>query len=142
MRDLRSQKFGRLTPIEFITKGWWLCRCDCGIEKYVHRINLQNKSTKSCGCLIQEILSKRIKKNNPAYSHGLRCNENTKEIRELKEKIRKRDNHTCQDCGKIQKENDKKLDVHHIDGNDTNNIEKNMITLCQSCHWKTVNCKK
>lgn len=55
-KDLRGQKFGKLTPLYRIENGdsrpTWLCRCDCG--------NLTVKKTKdlackggarSCGCL-------------------------------------------------------------------------------------------
>lgn len=83
----------------------------------------------------REIAHKQVGKNNPNYKNG-----RVKEILELKELIRKRDNYTCQECGKTQeqnlKEHDRKLDVHHIDGNDTNNIEENMITYCRKCHRK------
>jgi len=30
--------------------------------------------------------------------------------------------------------NNKKLDVHHIDGNVHNNENRNLITLCYKCH--------
>jgi hypothetical protein len=56
---------------------------------------------------------------------------------ELKERIRKRDGYTCQECGKTQKELDRKLDVHHIDYDKQNNNEDNLISLCSSCHMKT-----
>lgn len=53
----------------------------------------------------------------------------------LKDFIRKRDNHTCQHCGKSSKKI--KLDVHHIDYNKDNCNEKNLICLCRSCHAKS-----
>lgn len=49
----------------------------------------------------------------------------------LKTKIRKRDNFTCQVCNKNG------YDVHHIDYNKSNLLEDNLITLCRSCHTKT-----
>jgi hypothetical protein len=54
---------------------------------------------------------------------------------QLKEKIRKRDNYVCQDCGFAQ--NGKKLTVHHIDYNKKNNSPSNLIALCSNCHSKT-----
>ena len=55
----------------------------------------------------------------------------------LKEKIRTRDNRTCQLCGMTEKENGKKLDVHHIDYNKDNCQSHNLISLCHYCHIKT-----
>lgn len=63
-------------------------------------------------------------------------------------KARKRDNHTCQKCGKTNKELGRELDVHHktplrkFKGKDGNiNFEEankfsNLISLCQKCHMK------
>lgn len=52
----------------------------------------------------------------------------------LKEQIRERDNRTCQLCG--IRENDNKLDVHHIHY-DKENCEPNLVALCHGCHTKT-----
>lgn len=57
--------------------------------------------------------------------------------KELKEKIRKRDNYECQECHKKQEESKGKLSVHHIDYNKKNNSPTNLISLCQKCHVKT-----
>jgi len=59
---------------------------------------------------------------------------------ELREYIRNRDNYTCQECGKHQKDNNKnkKLEVHHVDYDKNNNIEENLISLCKSCHTATL----
>lgn len=53
-----------------------------------------------------------------------------------REKILKRDNYRCQMCSSQEK-----LIIHHIDGKgvhkyNTNNQNKNRITLCVSCHRK------
>ena len=50
----------------------------------------------------------------------------------LRKIIRKRDNYKCQICG----EWDYNLDVHHLDENKQNCEQKNLITLCRSCHMK------
>lgn len=52
----------------------------------------------------------------------------------LRDSILKRDGEACKACGKTNK-----LAVHHIDGTNyikgnANNDEKNLITLCSSCH--------
>lgn len=51
----------------------------------------------------------------------------------LKNKIKKRDNYICGVCEK----NTQKLCVHHIDYNKNNCNERNLISLCVSCHGKT-----
>lgn len=72
---------------------------------------------------------------NPAYidgnsiSGGEKYNYNF--TKELKTKIRKRDNFVCQICKKNG------WCVHHIDYNKLNNNELNLISLCNICHGKT-----
>lgn len=56
---------------------------------------------------------------------------------QLKLKIRIRDDFTCQDCDKKEKELGYKLHVHHIDYNKENCSENNLISLCRKCHGKT-----
>ena len=67
--------------------------------------------------------------------------------KELKELIRKRDNYTCQRCGKTQEQERRALSVHHIDYDKENSNPKNLITLCEVCnvsvnfqrdYWTTV----
>jgi hypothetical protein len=63
--------------------------------------------------------------------------------RELKEQIRKRDSHRCQECFRGQDElYDKagrryKLLIHHIDYDKKNNKPENLISLCRNCHLQT-----
>lgn len=57
-------KYGRLTVIkhegkDHRNKHLWLCECDCGNEKIVVSDNLSSGKSKSCGCLKNEILSRR-----------------------------------------------------------------------------------
>jgi len=59
--------------------------------------------------------------------------------KELREKIRIRDNHKCQLCNKKEIELigfHKKLPIHHIDYNKRNCKENNLITLCLHCNIK------
>jgi hypothetical protein len=61
----------------------------------------------------------------------------------LKEQIRERDNHRCQECFRHQDElrfrnvKFKKLAVHHIDYDKKNCNPMNLISLCDSCHMQT-----
>lgn len=63
--DLTGQRFGRLVATEYLGKGKWLCKCDCGNTVEVFRGNLKTGNTTSCGCFNKECSSKRAKK------HGL-----------------------------------------------------------------------
>ncbi len=56
-KDLRKEKFGRLTPIEClgvirdkVHNNVWRCLCECGNEIEVQSNNLQSGHTTSCGC--------------------------------------------------------------------------------------------
>lgn len=55
-------------------------------------------------------------------------NSNLKVCSDAKKECRKRDNYICQICGK------EGLDAHHIDFDETNNSQDNLICLCRSCH--------
>ncbi len=55
MKDLKGQKFGKLTVLSFAEVknkyAYWNCLCDCGNEKCVRGSNLLSGQTQSCGCL-------------------------------------------------------------------------------------------
>lgn len=82
-------------------------------------------------------------KNHPSYIDGRShfiypC----KFSNELRQKIRTRDNFTCQCCGIKEKNHFSinkqiNLSVHHIDYNKKSCRENNLISLCLSCHMKT-----
>lgn len=68
--DLSGKRFGRLTVMEkadyyIFSSGEqkirWKCVCDCGNEVTVFASCLKKGTTKSCGCLQKELLSKRSK---------------------------------------------------------------------------------
>lgn len=52
--DLTGQRFGRLVVTKYLGKSRWQCKCDCGNIVSVHRGNLRNHGTQSCGCLQKE----------------------------------------------------------------------------------------
>ena len=54
----------------------------------------------------------------------------------LKERVRARDFHQCQECLAFQKDLGRKLDVHHIDYNKKHNDPSNLISLCKGCNAK------
>lgn len=65
-----GEKFGRLTVLSAAgSDKWgnllWECECDCGSETFVTGSHLRRGTTRSCGCLATEMISKRRK------THGL-----------------------------------------------------------------------
>lgn len=73
---LDRQKFTRWTVLTEAGKDkdhntFWFCRCDCGVEKLVLRKSLKSGVSKSCGCLMREVLSQRTttrgQTNTPEY---------------------------------------------------------------------------
>lgn len=66
--ELTGQRFGRLVVESFYDiqnrNTRWLCKCDCGNEIIVVGKALKYGDVKSCGCLRNEMTSKRSKKYN------------------------------------------------------------------------------
>jgi len=61
----------------------------------------------------------------------------------LRELVRIRDNYTCQKCGKVWKEGQRRFDVHHLNllesqteamKYENNKDLSQLITLCHKCH--------
>ncbi len=72
---LPGGKYGRWTVLndfETTTKGEkkWLCRCDCGTERYVLERSLRHGGSLSCGCLRKEALSEVISHDLGGQSFG------------------------------------------------------------------------
>lgn len=56
--DRTGMKFGRLTALEHVGAGVWLCECECGKRTRVLGGNLGRGNSKSCGCLFKERITK------------------------------------------------------------------------------------
>lgn len=55
--------------------------------------------------------------------------------KKFKRLIRARDNYTCQRCGKTRADqNNRVLEIHHIDHDKFNNDPSNLVTVCSSCN--------
>lgn len=61
--NLAGRRYGRLTVLDNVIEfnnnqgrpeRKWLCRCDCGTEKYIRERALRTGNTKSCGCYRNE----------------------------------------------------------------------------------------
>ena len=57
--DLTGQRFNLLIFIIFHSirnkRTYWLCRCDCGVEKVLDAASVKRGNTKSCGCSYNKI---------------------------------------------------------------------------------------
>jgi len=114
----------QLNRYENIPKKRYFCE-DCGKK-------VSTKQTKRCqSCCFKDKL-------NPCYIDGRSQEKNYSVIKNwsnIRLKILKRDNYTCQYCGMIEEEHLKKynrsIEVHHIDYNRYNCEETNLITLCK-----------
>jgi len=63
--DLTGKRFGRLIVIERSGSdkrgnSMWLCKCDCGTEKVIRGEKLNSGQTKSCGCLMRELIGRKL----------------------------------------------------------------------------------
>ena len=76
---------------------------------------------------------RKSQKPNPFIMNNKKYHPNWNEIRK---QIYKRDNWVCQECGE-KCHNEIKIQCHHIDYDINNNNLTNLITLCNSCHFKT-----
>lgn len=56
--------------------------------------------------------------------------------KQIRERVRVRDNFHCQLCKIPELELNKRLDIHHIDFDKKNCNMDNLISLCRSCHGK------
>lgn len=70
--DITGNVYGRLEVVNLAGKNdkgemLWLCQCSCGNSHKVKGSNLRNGSTKSCGCLSDEIRKKGFN-----FKHGMK----------------------------------------------------------------------
>lgn len=70
-----GERFYRLVIVAKDSKyRYWICRCDCGIEKSIHYSNLtgtgKKHPTKSCGCFGREFRPTQIKHGHARHTPG------------------------------------------------------------------------
>lgn len=67
--DLTNKTFGKLTVLNIFERRnkyiYWLCRCECGKQKYIRSDHIRYKKIKSCGCFEEEA---RRKGNNKSHN--------------------------------------------------------------------------
>lgn len=65
--NITGKKYNNLTVLEFhhtdkYRTSYWLCSCDCGNKVIVRKNNIENNTTKSCGCYKKKIQRERLTK--------------------------------------------------------------------------------
>src|SRR5260221_2560597 len=90
LKDISGQRFGRLIVLNQHKirgkSGIWLCRCDCGNEKWIRPTALKAGETKSCGCYAEEMRRKGILEKKKKYKVDLTAEQR----RDLEGHIKKR----------------------------------------------------
>lgn len=137
--------YGKLTVLEYSYSGndgrkYYKCKCKCGTIVNVRGSYLKNGNTKSCGCLRTDIASQKGEKH-PSWKGGISYEPYCMLFNaEFKKRVRDFWNNTCIECGKTEKENGKKLCVHHVNFDKQTCCNDNkplFVVLCASCHSKT-----
>lgn len=144
MRGEKNPNFS--TPAIGTTCAW----CGVAIQRKPWKIGTEKRTRHFCCAAHRAEWLKRtlVGKNSPLWKGGEKIyyGPNWNEQKRL---ARKRDNNTCQVCGRTQKKNGKALDVHHvvpfrsfnyIPGENENYLQANELTnlicLCKRCHRK------
>lgn len=70
LKDLSGKRFGRLTVVRFDHTtpngiSYYLCLCDCGVEKIIRASNFTHGTTVSCGCYQREEKNKWLRSKTP-----------------------------------------------------------------------------
>lgn len=144
IKDLTNVRFNRLVAKKIdrektqkMGSVYWLCDCDCGTtSKSIAASHLVAGKIQSCGCLWHEKITG---ENHYNWKGG--CTPLHTQIRgsfEYKEWVKnvyKKDNYTCQCCGKSKNIT---KNAHHIRSfashPDLRFVLSNGITLCEECH--------
>lgn len=86
--DLTGREYGRLTVIRKVKSldnhhTFYLCKCECGVEKEIKGVSLTHKTkpTKSCGCYMRKLHSKWVNTTRYPPAHGHKKNKNVKTIK-------------------------------------------------------------
>lgn len=153
-KDLTGMKFGELEVLGYagtkLRKAMWLCVCSCGRTSIVFGHNLLTGNTVNCPiCGYKKISVKMTGKLNPHWDPTLTDEQrkdridridrvmDSPEYRKWRWTIFRRDNFTCQTCGK---KISGRLEAHHIKSwkeyPESRYDTDNGVTLCEECHKK------
>jgi len=142
---MKINRFGKNNPNykDGRTNKKYYC-IDCGkqLSSCYTYLNKTKRCRKCCTIYLYKIQKLKAKgKYNSSWIDGRSFEPYTSKFTEqLKDQIRKRDNHKCRLCNKTQQQElinlKKKLSIHHIDYNKQNCKANNLITTCSKCNAK------
>jgi len=148
MQDSSNQKFNRLLAL-FPTKDYkYNCLCDCGNYKEVIIFHLKNNKIRSCGCLNNEIRSKRFANYNKKFNSKLESVQNIvyqTYIKNINDNITFNDflklsQQNCYYCNCLPNKTKNKYNtdfiyngLDRIDSNKYHTID-NLVPCCQTCN--------
>jgi len=92
---------------------------------------IKNASDKKYLEMLSDLLSG---EKNPNWRGGISNRKYKNFYQKLKDKIRKRDNFSCQLCKESESDLGHHLSIHHIDYDKENYLEINLIALCKRCN--------
>ena len=125
-KDIQGLKVGSLTVVDLDiersgkgTGAYWLCECECGNTKSISSEPLINGKTISCGCWVQDGMSRQRENKHWRWNKDLTHEDRAKnkiawrdypEYDEWRARVYERDDYTCQICG----ERGGRLQAHHL----------------------------
>jgi 5-methylcytosine-specific restriction endonuclease McrA len=119
--------------------------CGGDIEIIEKRVEKADNNFCDPDCHSNYVSENRVGENHPLYKGGPHYY-GAEWQQEIRDKVRERDNYTCQRCGATEDELTRELDVHHL--NPVRNFENttdaheidNLVCYCRSCHqqWESI----
>lgn len=120
----------------------------CGEDILLHKYRVEKQDRFYCSdeCRSVYLSEQWTGQSNPQYKDG-KYRDFGNNWMDVKKKVREMSNGVCEDCGKSEDDNGRKLDIHHVIPRsyfidfDERTVEEsncidNLIVLCQSCHSK------
>ena len=139
VRDETGNRYNRWTALEYVTKGHWLCRCDCGTEAVVCGSSLRSGHSKSCGCLNQEKRLARRQDKHPSWKDGTSVHSQGYIVQQMPDHPRNHNGYVYQHVLVAEKKLGRFLEkhevVHHCNGDRADNNPDNLMVFnSQSDH--------
>lgn len=122
---------------------------ECGNKYYTTKVQIEKRGSNYCSrkCMGDAQSRNMMGEKHPRWK-GCPPNTRGQNWDKITRFVRKRDNNTCQICGRKRRKNARNFDVHHIIpyrlfayDYEKSNAYSNLILLCRNCHALTENNK-